>query len=69
VRFSVRVNNDLPVAELTALAAAAETAGFDQLWVSNDLLLRSAPVLIGVLAARTSRISLGIGVMNRPSWP
>jgi 5,10-methylenetetrahydromethanopterin reductase len=64
VRFSVRVNNDLPVAELTALAVAAEDAGFDQLWVSNDLLLRSAPVLAATLAARTSRISLGIGVMN-----
>jgi 5,10-methylenetetrahydromethanopterin reductase len=64
VRFSVRVNNDLSIAELTALAVAAETAGFDQVWVSNDLLLRSAPVLAAVLAARTSRISLGIGVMN-----
>jgi 5,10-methylenetetrahydromethanopterin reductase len=64
VRFSVRVNNDLSVAELTALAAAAEAAGFDQLWVSNDLLLRSAPVLAAALAARTSRISVGIGVMN-----
>ena len=64
MKFSVRVNNDLTVLELTALAVAAEDAGFDQLWVSNDLLLRSAPVLAGVLAARTSRISLGIGVMN-----
>jgi 5,10-methylenetetrahydromethanopterin reductase len=64
VRFSVRANNDLSVAELTALAVAAEAAGFDQLWVSNDLLLRSAPVLAATLAARTSRISLGIGVMN-----
>jgi 5,10-methylenetetrahydromethanopterin reductase len=64
VKFSVRVNNDLGVAELGALAAAAEEAGFDQLWVSNDLLLRSAPVLAAALAARTSAISLGIGVMN-----
>ncbi|MQA06584.1 MAG: LLM class flavin-dependent oxidoreductase [Streptosporangiales bacterium] len=43
---------------------AAERTGFDQLWVSNDLLLRSAPVLIGALSARTSRIQLGIGIMN-----
>jgi 5,10-methylenetetrahydromethanopterin reductase len=64
VRFSVRVNNDLSVAELTALAVAAEAAGFDQVWVSNDLFLRSAPVLAATLAARTSRIALGIGVMN-----
>jgi 5,10-methylenetetrahydromethanopterin reductase len=64
VRFSVRVNNDLSVAELTSLAVAAEAAGFDQVWVSNDLFLRSAPVLAATLAARTSRIALGIGVMN-----
>ena len=64
MRFSVRVNNDLSVAELSALTVAAEAAGFDQVWVSNDLLLRSAPVLAATLAARTSRISLGIGVMN-----
>jgi 5,10-methylenetetrahydromethanopterin reductase len=64
VKFSVRVNNDLPFAELLTLAAAAERAGFDQLWFSNDLFLRSAPVLAGALAARTERIDLGIAVMN-----
>ena len=64
MRFSVRVNNDLGFAELLALATAAEEAGFDQLWVSNDLFLRSAPVLAGALAARTRRIGLGIAVMN-----
>jgi 5,10-methylenetetrahydromethanopterin reductase len=64
VKFSVRVNNDLSFAELRALAVAAEQAGFDQLWVSNDLFLRSAPALMGALAAGTDRISLGIAVMN-----
>jgi 5,10-methylenetetrahydromethanopterin reductase len=64
VKFSVRVNNDLPFADLLALAEAAEQAGFDQLWFSNDLFLRSAPVLAGALGVRTSRIGLGIAVMN-----
>jgi 5,10-methylenetetrahydromethanopterin reductase len=64
LRFSVRVNNDLGFAKLTAVAAAAEQAGFDQLWVSNDLFLRSAPVLAAALATRTARIGLGIAVMN-----
>jgi 5,10-methylenetetrahydromethanopterin reductase len=64
VKFSVRVNNDLGYAELLALAGSVERAGFDQLWISNDLFLRSAPVLVAALAARTSRIGLGIGVMN-----
>jgi len=64
VKFSVRVNNDLGFAELTAVTAAAEEAGFDQLWVSNDLFLRSAPVLAAALATSTHRIGLGIAVMN-----
>lgn len=64
MKFSVRVNNDLPFEELLAVAVAAESAGFDQVWVSNDLFMRSAPVLAGALAARTARIGLGIAVMN-----
>ena len=62
--WSLRLNNDLPAEELLAIALLAEELGCDQLWVSNDLYLRSAPVLISVLAARTSRIKLGIAIMN-----
>jgi 5,10-methylenetetrahydromethanopterin reductase len=58
------VNNDLSAQELSAVADCAEQAGFDQLWVSNDLFMRSAPVLVAALAARTTRIGLGIAVMN-----
>ncbi|GGM13950.1 LLM class flavin-dependent oxidoreductase [Nakamurella endophytica] len=64
MRFSVRVNNDLPADELFRLATTAQEHGFDQLWVSNDLLLRSAPALVGALAVRTSTLQLGIGVVN-----
>ncbi|WP_439593480.1 LLM class flavin-dependent oxidoreductase [Microbacterium sp.] len=64
VRFSLRVNNDLDLPALTALAVAAEGAGIDQLWVSNDLMLRSAPALLGALFQKTTRLQLGIGIMN-----
>ncbi|MEV6561629.1 LLM class flavin-dependent oxidoreductase [Nocardia sp. NPDC051756] len=64
MKTSIRLDNDLSYAELLRLATAAEAAGVDQLWISHDLLLRSAPVLIGALAARTDRIQLGIGIMN-----
>lgn len=64
MRYSVRVNNDLSAASLVDLAVAAEHAGFDQLWVSNDLLLRSAPVLAATIAHRTGTIGVGIAVMN-----
>lgn len=46
------------------MALAAEEAGIDQLWISHDLMLRSAPALLGALFTRTTRIHLGIGIMN-----
>lgn len=64
VRFSLRLNNDLRVAEFAELAAAADDAGFDQVWVSHDLFWRSAPVLVAAAAAVTKRVKLGIGIMN-----
>lgn len=64
MRASLRLNNDVPIDRLLEIAAVAEAAGFDQLWISNDLFLRSAPVLVGVLARATSRIRIGIGVLN-----
>ncbi len=63
-RFSLRLNNDLSAAEFCELAECAEAAGFDQLWVSNDLMLHSAPVLLAAAATRTSRIQLGCGIFN-----
>jgi|SRR5579872_1043523 len=64
MRYSVRVNNDLSAASLVDLAVAAERAGFHQVWVSNDLFLRSAPVLAATIAAHTSTVGVGIAVMN-----
>jgi len=64
VRFSLRVNNDLTVEEFCAVAELAEQAGFDQLWVSNDLFLHSAPVMLSAAALRTERIMLGCGIFN-----
>jgi 5,10-methylenetetrahydromethanopterin reductase len=63
-RFSLRLNNDLSAAQFRDLAAAADEAGFDQVWVSHDLFWRSAPVLVAAAAAVTRRIRLGIGIMN-----
>jgi 5,10-methylenetetrahydromethanopterin reductase len=63
-RFSLRLNNDLSVAQFGELAAAADEAGFDQVWVSHDLFWRSAPVLVAAAASVTRRIRLGIGIMN-----
>lgn len=61
---SLRLNNDVPVGAFVELAAAAEAAGFDQLWVSHDLFLRSAPVLLAAAAGATKRLRLGTGILN-----
>lgn len=64
MRFSLRLNNDLAIDDYVAIGRAAERAGFDQLWISNDLFLRSAPVLLAGVARATERLELGTGVLN-----
>ena len=64
MKFSLRLNNDLTVAEYSTLVQAAEAVGFDQFWVSNDLFLRSNLALLPALAQVTTRIELGTGILN-----
>ena len=64
MRFSLRLNNDLSVSEHVTLAQAAEAAGFDQYWVSNDLFLRSGPVILAAVAQATRRLEIGTGILN-----
>ena len=64
LRTSLRLNNDLPVDEFVDLCRRAESHGFDQVWVSHDLFIRSAPVMLTAAALATERISLGVGIMN-----
>lgn len=64
MKFSLRLNNDLLVSDYVRLAGLAEGAGFDQFWVSDDLFLRSAPVILTAVAAATSRIEIGTCIVN-----
>lgn len=64
LKFSLRLNNDRPVPEYVRMAQTAEAAGFDQFWVSHDLFLRSAPVILTAVAAATSRIEIGTCIVN-----
>jgi 5,10-methylenetetrahydromethanopterin reductase len=64
LRFSIRLNNDLPAETYPLLATAAEEVGFDQFWVSDDLFLRSAWVILSSVAVATRRIQLGTCIVN-----
>jgi 5,10-methylenetetrahydromethanopterin reductase len=64
MKFSLRLNNDHPVADYVAYARIAESAGFDQFWVSNDLFFRSAPVILSAVALATTSIEIGTCILN-----
>lgn len=64
LRASIRLNNDVDARTYAALTEAADDAGFDQVWVSHDLTLRAAPVMVAAAAHRTRGIHLGVGIMN-----
>ena len=62
--FSIRLNNDHRIEEYIALAQRAEAFGFDQFWISNDLFLRSAPVMLAAVAGATKRLGIGTAILN-----
>src|SRR5215470_7200882 len=64
MKFSIRLNNDHPVADYVKFAQLAESAGFDQFWVSNDLFLKSAPVILTAVALGTTSIEIGTCILN-----
>jgi len=64
MKFSIRLNNDLPVSEYLQLAQAAEQAGFDQFWVSHDLFIRSSMVILTAVASVTGKIEIGTCILN-----
>ena len=51
-------------AELESYARAAETAGYDSLWVTERYFHEETFTLLGFLAAVTQRLKLGVGVTN-----
>jgi len=59
LKFSIRLNNDHPTNDYPRLAKLAESLGFDQFWVSNDLFLRSAPIILAAITHATSQIEIG----------
>jgi 5,10-methylenetetrahydromethanopterin reductase len=64
VKFSLRFNNDHPVADYVRWAKLAESVGFDQFWVSDDLFFRSAPVILTAVALATQHIEIGTCILN-----
>jgi F420-dependent oxidoreductase-like protein len=63
MKLSIQLKRAGRAAELAAEVSRLESAGVDIIWVTESYGLDS-PTLLGYLAARTSRVQLGFGVMN-----
>ncbi len=53
-----------PASELVEIAVRAEALGYDDLWVADERFFREVYTVLGLVAARTSRIRLGPGVTD-----
>ncbi|MBL7257724.1 LLM class flavin-dependent oxidoreductase [Paractinoplanes lichenicola] len=62
-RVGVMLPRDLPVDEVLSYAQRADELGFDELWVVEDLGFRGGVAQAGAVLARTSRSTVGIGIL------
>jgi alkanesulfonate monooxygenase SsuD/methylene tetrahydromethanopterin reductase-like flavin-dependent oxidoreductase (luciferase family) len=67
MRLGLALANEGALDATVALAGQAEELGLAELWVPESLHGRSATSAVAMLAARTERIGLGVGVVN-PFW-
>jgi 5,10-methylenetetrahydromethanopterin reductase len=64
LRTGVWFQGGLPVPASVDLAAAAESAGVDAVWVAEGPVARDALVTLSAIAVATSKVQLGTGVVN-----
>lgn len=64
MRAGIAVWLDRPISECADIAAAAEEAGFSDVWLPDHYFLRDAFAAQALMAARTSRVRLGTAVVS-----
>lgn len=64
MRLAVAASGKQPTRSVLALARICEDQGIDELWLTEDYFERGAFAVAGAVLATTSRITVGIGVVN-----
>ncbi|GII95178.1 LLM class flavin-dependent oxidoreductase [Sinosporangium siamense] len=64
MRLAFSISGHRHAGSAVQVARKAEDAGYDTVWVTEDYCERGAFALAGAIAAATSRIRVGIGVVN-----
>jgi 5,10-methylenetetrahydromethanopterin reductase len=66
-RLGISLSNEVPVAQTVALAQTAERLGLAEAWLPESRHGRGTFTVAAQIAAGTSRIGIGIGIVN-PFW-
>ena len=64
MRLALGFNPVLSISDSVKLATKAEGLGYESIWIHESLFQRDVVTYISAMAARTSRIRLGSGVIN-----
>jgi hypothetical protein len=64
MKWSVALNLRETVAEVIERAVLAEAGGMDSVWITDYPAVRLSPVLASVIAQRTKRIRIGVGLLS-----
>ncbi len=64
VSLAISFAHDVSAPDIVRLTRIAEEAGFDQVWLPEDLFFRAPMPLAGALAVATERITIGFGVLT-----
>ena len=64
MRLAYSLSGHRDLREVVALARAAEDHGFGEIWVTEDYFERGAFTAAAAVVAATSRVRVGIGVVN-----
>jgi len=64
VDVGISVGGAYPMGRYPAIGRLAERVGVDELHVGDDLILRPAWPILGLLAEHTSRVRLGPGITS-----
>lgn len=63
-RVGVWLFSDAPAAELVDAVVRADEAGIDEVWIADEGVPREPMPVLSYAAARTRRISLGVGITS-----
>lgn len=64
MRLALGFNPVLSTSDATSIAASAEAAGYDSVWLHESLFQRDVVTYLSAMASATNRIRLGSGVIN-----